>query len=116
MLSVGELLLLNQLMYNPEDEKRTMDEYQGDTIGALVEQRQKMPYPDNADCGFCMKGREWNRINRLIAENPGLSCMRIESVHRDDADGGGDERCIDRKLSQRSSSCVSGDSKRRVAG
>ena len=89
MLSVGELLLLNQLMYNPEGEKRTMDEYQGNTIGVLVEQRQKMPYPDNADCGFCMKGREWNRINRLIAENPKLRCMWIERVHRDEADGGG---------------------------
>lgn len=89
MLSVGELLLLNQLMYDPEDEKGTVAAYQGCAIGAFLKQRQKKPFPDQADWGLCMKGEEWNRIIRLIAENPKLSRMEIESVHWDEADGGG---------------------------
>ena len=91
MLSVGEILLLNQLMYCPkeEDGKRTMDAYQGNTIGALLDSWRQKPFLDEAQCGFCMKGREWNRIVQLIAGNPELCDMRIQNVHWDEADGGG---------------------------
>lgn len=91
MFSVGEILLLNQLLYYPkeEDGKETINAYQGNTIGALLKRWSAEPLPDEADCGLCMKGKEWNHIVRLIGGNPELSRMRIQSVHWDEAAGGG---------------------------
>lgn len=91
MLSAGEILLLNQLLYCPkeEDEKTTIHAYQGNTIGVLLNRWSAEPLPDEADCGLCMKGKEWNHIVRLIAENPDLRRMMIQSVHWDEAAGGG---------------------------
>ena len=91
MLSTGEILLLNQLLYCPREvkERRIAGGYQENTIGMLVHQWLAQPVPDEEECGICMRGKEWNCIIRLIAENPRLSPMRIQSVHRDEADGGG---------------------------
>lgn len=91
MLSTGEILLLNQLLYCPKEkgERRTVGAYQGSTIRVLAGQWLIKPLPDEAECGTCLRGKEWNRIIRLIAESPRLSDMRIENVHRDEADGGG---------------------------
>lgn len=91
MLSIGEILLLNQLLYCPREvkEKRIAGGYQENTIGMLLHQWLARPVPDEEECGICMRGKEWNRIIRLIAENPRLSSMSIQSVHRDEADGGG---------------------------
>lgn len=91
MLSTGEILLLNQLLYCPREvkERKIAGGYQENTIGMLLHQWLAQPVPDEEECGICMRGKEWNRIIRLIAENPRLSSMRIQSVHRDEADGGG---------------------------
>ena len=86
MLSAGEILLLNQLLYCPkeEDEKTTIHAYQGNTIGVLLNRWSAEPLPDEADCGLCMKGKEWNHIVRLIAENPdyGQIICRCESISK----------------------------------
>ncbi len=91
MLSVGELLLLNQLLYCPgeEGEKGVMGTCKGKSAGDLLGQWLRDPFPDGAELGICMKGREWNHIIRLTAENPVLSRMEIRDVHWDRADGGG---------------------------
>ncbi|MCI8269741.1 MAG: DUF2974 domain-containing protein [Lachnospiraceae bacterium] len=89
MLSTGEILLLNQLMYCPEEEKRSIDEYQGNTIGEWMDSWSQRPLTEEAECGLCMKGKEWNRIVRLIAGNLRLCRMKNHDVHWDEADGGG---------------------------
>lgn len=59
MLSVGELLLLNQLLYCPgeEVEKGVMGTCKGKSAGDLLGQWLRDPFPDGAELGICIGSR-----------------------------------------------------------
>lgn len=87
-LTTEEVLLLNNLMYmNNKDPFKNMDDYQGKTLGDLVNDIDTGKFKSDKDYTTFTNGDEWKNIIESVRNDEKLCNTRIESSY-DDGNGG----------------------------
>lgn len=87
-LSTEEVLLLNNLIYmNSKEPFKDMADYQGKTIGDLVDDIDTGKFNDETDYTAFTNGREWKNIIQSVRSDEKLRSTVIASSY-DDGNGG----------------------------
>ncbi len=96
LLTVEEVLLLENLMYLPETETgglAPLADYEGKTVGDLVRNvdLEQLEQSD-AEFGLCMTGRDWKQLIGAIQMDEMLMMVHVPIVFLDDTAGCGGGR------------------------